>query len=211
MKCDGNCEWGEEASVFFSYIEEGKIRKVNLCKHCASENGVDDPTGYSLVDMLQGMGEETSLGSQVASSRDLTCEQCGFSQSDFKKTGRFGCANCYNVFSDGLESLLEAMHKNTEHIGKVPSLLSEEAGPEKNVNSPAPEILNDVIGEVDLDLDDLDELVVSHEPDLTEEGTPEIQISLLKDKLDVAVSNEDYEEAAKIRDEISVLENQVGE
>jgi len=45
---------------------------------------------------------------------------CGFSQADFKKTGRLGCSECYVTFAEGLSSLLKAMHKGTEHVGKLP-------------------------------------------------------------------------------------------
>jgi protein arginine kinase activator len=49
------------------------------------------------------------------------CPTCGFSQADFKKTGRLGCAACYQTFSDGLATLLKGMHKGTDHVGKVPA------------------------------------------------------------------------------------------
>jgi protein arginine kinase activator len=45
---------------------------------------------------------------------------CGFTQTDFKKTGRLGCSECYVTFAEGLGSLLKAMHKGTEHVGKLP-------------------------------------------------------------------------------------------
>jgi protein arginine kinase activator len=45
---------------------------------------------------------------------------CGFTQADFKKTGRLGCSVCYVTFAEGLGSLLKAMHKGTEHVGKLP-------------------------------------------------------------------------------------------
>jgi protein arginine kinase activator len=51
------------------------------------------------------------------------CPTCGFSQADFKKTGRLGCSNCYETFNDGLGGLLKQMHKGTEHVGKVPQRL----------------------------------------------------------------------------------------
>ncbi|MCB1232529.1 MAG: UvrB/UvrC motif-containing protein [Verrucomicrobiae bacterium] len=117
MKCDV-CQ-AEDATVYFSQLIEGKLKKVNLCKGCAEEKGVTDPTGFALADMLQGMGQETVTEKRTTPG-DRVCDECGFTQSDFKKTGRFGCAHCYEVFSEGLENLLEAMHKNTEHKGKVP-------------------------------------------------------------------------------------------
>jgi protein arginine kinase activator len=50
------------------------------------------------------------------------CPKCGFSQTDFKKTGRLGCPDCYDHFSEGVESLLKSMHKGTRHIGKAPAV-----------------------------------------------------------------------------------------
>ena len=48
------------------------------------------------------------------------CPVCGFTQTDFKKTGRLGCSACYDTFSEGLGTLLKAMHKGVEHVGKLP-------------------------------------------------------------------------------------------
>lgn len=129
MNCD-SCQ-SENASVYFTQIVEGKMQKVNLCESCAQEKGVTDPTGFALADMLKGLGTEGNSGSAV-SSGGLACQHCGFSQADFKKTGRFGCSQCYRVFSDGLDNLLEAMHRNTMHVGKVPSHFSGETQVEKS-------------------------------------------------------------------------------
>ena len=50
----------------------------------------------------------------------LTYVSGGYTQADFKKTGRLGCSTCYLTFAEGLGSLLKAMHKGTEHVGKLP-------------------------------------------------------------------------------------------
>ena len=50
---------------------------------------------------------------KAAALRNVQC-------ADFKKTGRLGCSTCYLTFAEGLGSLLKAMHKGTEHVGKVP-------------------------------------------------------------------------------------------
>ena len=50
----------------------------------------------------------------------MRCEQCGFTQADFKKHGRFGCPACYEAFKDVIGPMLGNMHKGTVHIGKVP-------------------------------------------------------------------------------------------
>ena len=93
------------------------MQKVNLCDGCSKEKGVQDPTGFALADLLLGIGaaEEIEKGSSTQK-----CPVCGFTQADFKKTGRLGCSACYDAFCEGLTSLLKAMHKGTEHVGKVP-------------------------------------------------------------------------------------------
>ena len=108
------------ATVFLTQIVEGKMQKVNLCESCSKEKGVTDPTGFALADLLLGLGaaQEMERGGGVQK-----CPVCGFSQADFKKTGRLGCASCYETFAEGLQSLLKGMHKGTSHQGKVPSRL----------------------------------------------------------------------------------------
>ena len=119
MKCDV-CD-AKPASVFLTQIVKGEMQKINLCEDCAKEKGVTDPTGFQLADMLLGFGQGSKVESQP---KEKACPACGMTQSTFRKTGRLGCAACYNVFGDGLDGLLIAMHKGTRHIGKVPAHLS---------------------------------------------------------------------------------------
>ncbi len=106
------------ATVFLTQIVDGKMQKVNLCESCSKEKGVPDPTGFALADLLLGLGaaQELDRGGGVQK-----CPVCGFTQADFKKTGRLGCATCYETFGEGLQALLKGMHKGTAHVGKVPS------------------------------------------------------------------------------------------
>jgi len=110
----------KEATVHLTQIVGDKMQKVDLCKDCAEQKGVNDPSGFSLADLLLGLGASQEL-EQAVGNNDLKCPHCGFTQADFKKTGRFGCAGCYEVFADGLESLLKSMHKGTRHVGKAPA------------------------------------------------------------------------------------------
>ena len=93
------------------------MQKVNLCESCSKEKGVQDPTGFALADLLLGIGAAEEIEKGAPTQR---CGVCGFTQADFKKTGRLGCSACYVTFSEGLGSLLKAMHKGTEHVGKLP-------------------------------------------------------------------------------------------
>ncbi len=136
------------------------MQKVNLCESCSKEKGVTDPTGFALADLLLGLGAAQELEKNVAVQR---CPSCGFTQADFKKTGRLGCARCYETFSDGLDSLLRTMHKSSLHIGKIPTRLY------KHLQFDA-------------------------------------QLKTLRDGLQKAIAEENYEQAAQLRDQIHQLQ-----
>lgn len=116
MQCDVCQE--KEATVFLTQIVGGKMQKVNLCEACSKEKGVNDPTGFALADLLLGMGAAQDIERTPGGAK---CPVCGFTQADFKKTGRLGCSACYDVFSEGMEAMLKNMHKGSEHIGKAPA------------------------------------------------------------------------------------------
>src|SRR5207245_5584514 len=74
-------------------------------------------TGFALADLLLGIGAAEEIEKGGATQR---CPVCGFTQADFKKSGRLGCSACYVTFTEALTALLKAMHKGTAHVGKVP-------------------------------------------------------------------------------------------
>jgi protein arginine kinase activator len=111
IKCDF-C--GKPATVHLTQIVNNQQHKVDLCEDCAKTKGVTDPAGFSLADLLL----KTSLNTEGAAA--VRCEQCGFTQVDFKKHGRFGCPACYDAFKGILDPMLEGMHRGTTHSGKIP-------------------------------------------------------------------------------------------
>jgi len=157
------------ATVFLTHIENDKMHKVNLCEDCAKKKGVDNPTTFSLADadLLLGLGAAQEI-TQTAGGVDLKCPRCGFSQADFKKSGRLGCQECYQVFAEGLEGLLKTMHKGTRHTGKSPEALRQ-----------------------------------------NREQTA--RLLLLQKKLNKAVEEENFEEAAKVRDEMKEITSRATE
>lgn len=112
LKCD-LCT--KPATVHLTQIVNNKVHKVDLCEECAQAKGVTDPSGFSLADLLL----KASLNPEP-STAGVRCEQCGFTQADFKKHGRFGCPSCYETFNAVVEPMLDTMHKGTAHTGKVP-------------------------------------------------------------------------------------------
>jgi protein arginine kinase activator len=153
------------AKVHLTQIVEDKMQKVDLCEDCAKQKGVNDPAGFSLADLLLGLGASQEM-SQAGGGEEIKCPACGFSQTDFKKAGRLGCAQCYATFAEGLEGLLKSMHKGTKHVGKIPQALRQTR-----------------------DLND--------------------RLKHLQKKLDKAVTAEDFELAANLRDEIKNAKGQI--
>src|SRR5438477_8701187 len=148
----------KEAKVHLTQIVNDKMQKVDLCEQCSKEKGVNDPAGFSLADLLLGLGASQEM-EQGSGGPDVKCSHCGFSQTDFKKAGRLGCSECYTTFAEGLEGLLKSMHKGVKHIGKIPQHLQQNR-------------------------------------DLTD------KLKSLQKKLDKAVAEEDFEQAATVRDEL---------
>ncbi|HVW20163.1 MAG TPA: UvrB/UvrC motif-containing protein [Opitutaceae bacterium] len=114
VKCDF-CS--QPATVHLTQIVNNKVHNVDLCEECAQSKGVTNPGGFSLADLLL----KTTLA-PAAAAAGLRCEQCGFTQNDFKKQGRFGCPACYDTFRTLIEPMLDGMHKGTKHAGKVPQV-----------------------------------------------------------------------------------------
>jgi protein arginine kinase activator len=109
----------KEATVHLTQIAGEKVQKVDMCEECAKSKGVNDPAGFSLADLLLGLGASQEI-EQAGKGSEVKCPRCGFTQADFKKAGRLGCSSCYDTFREALEGLLKTMHKGTRHLGKVP-------------------------------------------------------------------------------------------
>jgi len=148
------------ATVHLTDIKGDKMQKVDLCEECAKNKGVNDST-FALADMLLGLGASQEI-EQASGGVEIKCPQCGFTQADFKKSGRLGCAECYKTFADGLEGLLKSMHKGTRHAGKVPEGLRQTR-----------------------DMSD--------------------RLNALQQKLAKAIQEENFEQAAALRDEIKQM------
>lgn len=54
------------------------------------------------------------------SHEEVRCPLCGRTYSDFRKTGKLGCGECYNTFRSPLSVTLKQIHQNPIHKGKIP-------------------------------------------------------------------------------------------
>src|SRR5690606_15825617 len=90
-----NCHLcGKPATVHLTQIVDNKIHKVDLCEQCAQSKGVTDPEGFSLAELLT----HAPIVQEQVVSDPIICPDCGFTPTDFKKKGRFGCPTCYESF-----------------------------------------------------------------------------------------------------------------
>jgi len=112
------------ATVHLTQIVGEKMQKLDLCEDCAKAKGINDPTSFAMADLMLGLGASQELD-PTAGAAEIKCPRCGFSQADFKKSGRLGCPECYQTFAEGLGGLLKTMHKGTRHVGKAPEALRQ--------------------------------------------------------------------------------------
>jgi len=54
-----------------------------------------------------------------------TCKSCGMTFDNFKESGKFGCANCYETFADRIEPIVRRIHGNSAHSGRMPRCSAE--------------------------------------------------------------------------------------
>ena len=165
MKCD-SCE--EKATVFYTQVIEGKLKKFVLCEACAQKKGITNVDDLLMgSDLLANSPPETKIQNIVAELNQEDCSACGFSLDDFRKVGRLGCPDCYQVFSREIVERLPSMHKGGVHKGYLPEGIAIKQALKSELAS-------------------------------------------LAEKLESAIEDERFEEAAKLRDQISKIGKEKG-
>jgi protein arginine kinase activator len=159
------------ATLHFTKILNGEKTEFHLCDVCAGEKGdmfPGSPSNFSIHHLLSGLLNfegGPSLG-EVKQEKALRCESCGLTYTQFSKSGRFGCIECYTQFAERLDPIFRRIHGSMQHSGKVPERSGEKIKLKK-------------------------------------------QLEDLKQTLRQRISDEEFEEAAVLRDQIKKLEQQV--
>ena len=115
MLCDQCRE--HDAVVMVTTVENDLVRQLNLCERCAAERGVVKPSvtpKSPLTDLLHAVQQQATLGGADAAR----CSFCQTSKSDFRASGRLGCAHCYGAFEGSLRDLLRRVHGHAVHVGR---------------------------------------------------------------------------------------------
>lgn len=117
------------ANVHVTKIINGVKNELHICEQCAKEKeglGISNEipafnTPFSLSNIIAGLMDfPGSSALPYTSTQEVKCSGCGLDYEVFKKTGRFGCSQCYVSFGDRLEPLFKRIHGNSQHTGKVP-------------------------------------------------------------------------------------------
>ena len=92
----------------------GELKRTDLCAECARETGALHPSGFlSPEALLTGPEPAAVVGHEK-------CPACGYPLDTLTKTGRLGCAVCYEKFSAHLTTALQESQKSLVHVGKRP-------------------------------------------------------------------------------------------
>lgn len=211
-----------EATIHLTQVVGGKSRKLDLCSDCAEQCGVDDPAGFSMIEILKKFsgvfGPEEPAAQVAVKQPGLRCPVCGYTELDMSKTGRVGCPSCYITFEKGLEKALKTMHRGTMHVGKHPQHTPLDGPPTPEAEKPAdaekPPVRKRTRTAARKKTTPAKEVEVAKTEQTQNTAQEELKLlqGLLKSKegvLEEAVDVENYEYAAKIRDEIKELKVQL--
>jgi protein arginine kinase activator len=111
------------ATYHITDIQGRQAKEFHLCDEHARQHlaagEVEDTAPLSVEGLVSGLTQGWAPKDPV-SSDSLSCPVCQISFLEFRNSGRLGCPHDYEVFRDDLMPLLEKIHDETRHCGKVP-------------------------------------------------------------------------------------------
>ena len=183
-----------EVNFRYTQIINGVKKEMALCDRCAKSLGLESldfnmPINFSsfLGDFLHGAVDSNFLPSYTKTGT-LQCDNCKMTYEEFIDNGKFGCSHCYDIFAEGLDSVLRNIHGSSKHIGRKSRLTQEEKEKVKEDINKVKENNNDNVSTTS---------EVKQETNKSEN-----KLDKLNADLKLAIQEERYEDAAKIRDEI---------
>jgi protein arginine kinase activator len=111
------------ASVHFTEIHDNKMSEIHVCERCAEEKGLHTPARkhkFDIADLLAGMVDSMTTTDEERVGH-VQCPSCGLLYSQFRETGRVGCAECYSAFKFQLRPLLRRIHGSVDCKAKRPA------------------------------------------------------------------------------------------
>lgn len=122
MKCQ---KCAKPATFHITDIEHGKPREFHFCEehaqqHLRPQEESEQPSIGELAKKLIVGGGASGTSREPSAADKQCCPSCQITFLEFRNSGRLGCPYDYEVFRDELMPLLENIHDETRHSGKVP-------------------------------------------------------------------------------------------
>lgn len=136
MKCQ-NCG-KDEVNYHYTQVVNGNKKEIALCKECAKELGITMWDFQMPIDISNFLGgfftdfPDNTL-KDIVKIDELKCKNCSMTYEEFKKSGKFGCANCYEAFSNYVQPILKSLQGADTHVGRKPILVAKKEEKEKIV------------------------------------------------------------------------------
>lgn len=153
MLCQ-NCK-KNEANVKYTEIINGVKKEMMLCDKCSKELGIDNmklslPISFSnfFGDLLNEY--DNSFMPLISVPKATQCDKCGMTYNEFMQLGKFGCDNCYEVFSNRIDPILKRLQGNNRYNGKRAEL--NKANIEESVKEKAEPSKKDEINKLKAEL-----------------------------------------------------------
>lgn len=97
----------------------GVVDEINLCQNCAEQANYSPFMKNNLIDVLTSVFDDTKMA--LSANNLKVCKCCGSSFNSIAKTGKVGCAECYETFKNELTPYIKRLHSTTKHVGKKPN------------------------------------------------------------------------------------------
>lgn len=114
-----------EATIHIKEIHGSEKKTLNLCGHCAAEQGKTagfqfdpmNPLGMLINKIMPGAANPAAASPETM----LVCPVCGWTPARIRESGgRLGCPQCYHTFERMIRAALENMQRGHTHFGKRP-------------------------------------------------------------------------------------------
>ena len=185
-----------EAVICYTEIINGIRKEQYLCPECAAKyTSLDsDSAGMSpgnlLASLLTSVLGQTGVAAQDDSKKtNLVCPKCKMTYNEFLKYSKFGCPECVHTFGFLLDDYFKKIQGSCEHCGKTYHGRETVFVPDLKV-----------MAEHDSDMQGGSQTISGND---ASGYSPEVL--RLKAQLAQAVKDEEYEEAARLRDAIRAL------
>ncbi len=200
MLCD-NCG-KREANIRYTENINGKIKEMHLCEECSKKLGIMNKMDFNIStnfpsffgSFLEDFEELNSMPI-FNELKEKVCDSCNTSFEDIINTGKLGCPNCYDVFSDRLDPILKRLQGANRHVGRKAEQLNNDNKISKNSDDEKNK------KEVKSTSKGSKERINTSSKNNVQEN----EIEKLQEQLKEAIKEERYEDAAKIRDEINLM------